>query len=142
MAERSWNSFPNPMKRADWQDWAILVLAVWLFISPWVFPYGESNLPGMSPFEAMEVSAYPAAAARILAGVLAVLALSGAIGLMRVEKWLTLIIGIFIAIAPWIFGVAGGEHELAVANEVVVGALVCIASLLQTAEPAPIVQAI
>ena len=122
-------SFRKGLDVAGWQDWGMFVLAVWLFISPWVFPYGETNLPGMSAREAAEISAYPAAAARVLAVVLALLAISGVYRLLRVEKWLTLIIGVFIALAPWVFGVTGGEHALAVANEVVVGALTCIISL-------------
>ena len=142
MAGQWSTTFRNRTAHADWQDWGIIVLAAWLFISPWVFPYGEANLPGMSLSEASEVSAYPAAAARILAVVLALLAISGIFRLLRVEKWLTLIIGIFIAIAPWAFGVSGGEHEIAVANEVVVGVLVCVASLLKPTEPAPIAQPI
>jgi hypothetical protein len=142
MAEQWSTTFRNRLPHADWQDWAILVLAAWLFISPWVFPYGEANLPGMSPGEASEVSVYPAAAARILAVVLAVLAFSGLFRWLRVEKWLALIIGIFILLAPWAFGVTGGEHEIAVANEVVVGALVCVASLFKPTARGPIVQPI
>ena len=82
------------------------------------------------------------AAARILAVVLAVLAFSGLFRWLRVEKWLALIIGIFILLAPWAFGVTGGEHEIAVANEVVVGALVCVASLFKPTARGPIVQPI
>jgi hypothetical protein len=90
----------------------------------------------MSAREAAEISAYPAAAARVLAAVLALLAISGVYRLVRVEKWLTLIIGVFIALAPWVFGVTGGEHALAVANEVVVGLLVCVVSLTKKEEQA------
>jgi hypothetical protein len=101
MAEQHSTSFRNRLSAADWQDWGMLVLAIWLLISPWAFPYGEANLPGMGPKEALEISAYPAGAARILAAILAVLAISGMFRLVRVEKWLTLIIGVFIAGAPW-----------------------------------------
>ena len=132
MAEQLSTSLRKGLNAAGWQDWGMFILAVWLFISPWLFPYGETNLPGMLAREAAEISAYPAAAARILAVVLALLAVSGVYRLVSVEKWLTLIMGVFIALAPWVFGVTGGEHALAVANEVVVGLLVCIVSLTKT----------
>jgi len=117
----------------------MLVLAVWLFVSTWVFPYGETNLPGLGQGGAhhRELSRWRSAP---LGLVLAVLAISGLFRLLKVEKWLTLIIGAFIALAPWVLGVYGGEHEVAVANEVVVGLLVCIASLTKAAELPPIVK--
>lgn len=129
-------SLRKGLNGAGWQDWGMFVLAVWLFISPWVFPYGETNLPGMSAREAAEISAFPAAAARVLASVLALLVISGVYRLVRVEKWLTLIIGVFIALAPWVFGATGGEHALAVANEVIVGLFVCLVSLTKKEEQA------
>lgn len=67
MAEQLSTSFEKRLDAVDWQDWGMLVLAIWLFISPWVFPYGETNFPGMSVREAAEISAYPASAARVLA---------------------------------------------------------------------------
>jgi hypothetical protein len=91
----------------------------------------------MSVREAAEISAYPASAARVLAVLLAILAISGVFRLMKVEKWLTLITGVFIALAPWVFGVTGGEHALAVANEVVVGLLTGIISLTKATRRAP-----
>jgi len=50
-----------------------------------------------------------AAAARVLPLFLALLAISGVYRLVRVEKWLTLISGVFIALAPWVFGATGGN---------------------------------
>ena len=140
MAEERFKVIRTRLDHADWQDWGMLVLAVWLFVSTWVFPYGETNLPGLGPKEALIIANYPAGAARLLALVLAVLAISGLFRLLKVEKWLALIIGAFIALAPWVLGVYGGEHEVAVANEVVVGLLVCIASLTKAAELPPIVK--
>jgi len=81
------------------------------------FPIGETNLPGMSAREAAEISAYPAAAARVLAAVLALLAISGVYRLVRVEKWLDPYQRRLHRLAPWVFGATGGEHALAVANE-------------------------
>ena len=137
MAEQLSTSFEKRLDAVDWQDWGMLVLAIWLFISPWVFPYGETNFPGMSVREAAEISAYPASAARVLAVLLAILAIFGVFRLMKVEKWLTLITGVFIALAPWVFGVTGGEHALAVANEVVVGLLTCTISLTKATRRPP-----
>ena len=31
-----------------WQDWAILFLAVWLFISPWVLQFGTGPIVAVS----------------------------------------------------------------------------------------------
>ena len=33
----------NPNRRNRWQDWANVVLAIWLFISPWVLRFATSN---------------------------------------------------------------------------------------------------
>ncbi len=125
-------SFERWLHAVDWQDLGMLILAIWLFVSPWVFPYGEANLPGLSTREAIEISAYSTGAARLLAALLAILAISGFFRLMRIEKWLTFITGLLIALSPWVFGVAGEEHALAISNEVVVGLLTCVVSLTKT----------
>src|SRR6185312_17568163 len=49
MATQQFNSAPPPARANRWQDWANLVLAIWLFISPWVLQFavgGQTAAPG------------------------------------------------------------------------------------------------
>ena len=96
------------------------------------FRMARQICPDCHPREAIEISAYSTGAARLLAALLAILAISGFFRLMRIEKWLTFITGLLIALSPWVFGVAGEEHALAISNEVVVGYLTCVVSLTKT----------
>ncbi|MFL6676296.1 MAG: SPW repeat protein [Massilia sp.] len=74
-----------------WQDETILLLGVWLFVSPWVLGY-----PGYSP---PAINAFAAGAA---------MALLAAFDLYKTYVWavlLNLLIGVWVAVSPWLVGV-------------------------------------
>lgn len=108
-----------PARSNRWQDWANLILAIWLFISPWVLQFGGG---AVSPLGA--VAAWNA---WVLAVIVFLIALS-AIGRMQFwQEWLTLILGAWIFAAPWVLGftalpVASWDHWF-------VGALIFLISL-------------
>jgi hypothetical protein len=74
-----------------WQDQLMVVIGVWLFISPWVLGY-----PGGSP---PAVNAY-------IAG--AIIALSAAFDLVKTYIWavlLNIVVGVWVAVSSWLVGV-------------------------------------
>lgn len=76
-----------------WQDGVILLLGVWLFISPWVMGYPSDSTPA--------VNAYIAGA------IIAALAI---FDLYKTYVWAVLvniIVGAWVAASPWVVGVAG-----------------------------------
>lgn len=102
----------QPLGYAAWrgrnrgQDWFVLILAIWLFISPWVLRFG-SGLPvaanGAVTGPAVETSR-AAWDAWILGVILFLVALS-AVGRMSVRQdWVTLVLGAWIFVAPWALG--------------------------------------
>jgi hypothetical protein len=95
---------------AAWPNWLTLVLAVWLFISPWVLP---SVASGWS-WDAWIVA--------ILIGALSIAALAQ---MTEWEDWGNLILGAWLFISPWLLGFGGSGSW----NAWIVGALVAIISI-------------
>jgi predicted MFS family arabinose efflux permease len=96
-----------------WQDQVILLLGVWLFISPWVLGY-----PSDSP---IAMNAY-------IAG--AVIAALAAFDLYKTYAWavmINLLAGLWVAVSPWVPAVA--ERGAMMGNNVIVGAAVVLLAL-------------
>jgi SPW repeat len=84
------------------QDWANLVLAVWLFISPWVLQFGHGVQAG--PAVAVGDAAWNA----WILGILTFLVVLSALGSMELwQEWITLVFGAWIFVAPWALGFTG-----------------------------------
>jgi hypothetical protein len=74
-----------------WQDQVILLLGIWLFISPWALGYASSS---------------PAAANAFIAG--AIMVILAAFDLYQTHVWavlLNLIVGIWVTVSPWMINV-------------------------------------
>lgn len=100
-----------------WQGWANLILAVWLFVSPWVLRFGGGSAAGAAAVWN----------AWVLAVIVSLVALS-AIGSMELwQEWINLLLGAWIFAAPW----ASGFTALPAAswNHWFVGALIFLISL-------------
>jgi hypothetical protein len=100
------------MKRTGrWQDWAILILGAWLFVSPFILGY--------APLAAAAWNAYVVGAA------VAILAASAlwvpSFGLD--EEWGNLALGLWLVAAPFLLGFYSAD-SLAAWNQIVVGILV------------------
>lgn len=96
-----------------WQDQLILLLGLWLFITPWVFTY-----PIPSP---QAWNAYVAGA---------VIAILAAFELYKTYFWavvVNLLLGIWVAISPWVMKLAS-QREL-MWNELIVGVAVIVLAL-------------
>lgn len=77
-----------------WQDWVSLVLGVLLFISPWVF---STSTNGSSSWNAW------------IFGVIGVLLALWALAFLHtapIGRWISLIIGVWLFISPWVLGFA------------------------------------
>lgn len=84
-----------------WQDWVNLVLAIWLFVSPWVLQFGQGNGGAGGAVHAAAWNAW-------ILGVLVFLSALSAIGRMEFwQEWLNMIFGVWLFIAPWALGFAG-----------------------------------
>jgi hypothetical protein len=107
--------------RSDrWRDWTMLVLAVWLFLSPWILGFAAG-----APVEGEAVAAgFTTAAwnAWVLGVVIAVLALWAAFRFAEWHDWANGVLGVWLVASPWILGFAA--LTAAVWNHVVVGLLI------------------
>jgi SPW repeat len=125
----------RPARSHNWQDWANLILAIWLFISPWVLNFairyaaGEGAATGTTMPMAESRAAWDA----WVLGVIVFLVSLSAIG--RMEMWqerVNLVLGIWIFIAPWVLGFT--ELGKASFDHWVVGALVFLISVCLLAQ--------
>jgi SPW repeat len=117
-----------PIRSSVRQDWIIIVLAVWFFLSPWILLFG-SNVPS-AQVNAGAVHAVANAAwnAWVLSVIVFLVALS-ALGRMEIwQQWINLILGAWIFIAPWALGFATGPYPSAKWDHWIVGALIFLIS--------------
>ncbi len=96
-----------------WQDWAELILGIWLFISPWLLNYSNVS--------AAATNAY------VLGIAIVILSLIELYTWERWEEWVNLVFGIWLIISPWVLGfnVVGRATQ----NMVVLGILMIILPL-------------
>lgn len=74
-----------------WQDGAILLLGVWLFVSPWVMGYPSDSPPALNAY---------------IAG--AIIAALAAFDLYKTYIWavlLNIVVGAWVAVSPWLVDV-------------------------------------
>ena len=111
-----------------WRDWAMLILAVWLFVSPWALGFAAGTAPATAEGEAAAAAAATgggwAAAwnAWIVGAIVAALAIAAAVRFAEWEDWVNLVLGAWLVVAPWALGFAA--LAAAAWNHVIVGALI------------------
>ena len=74
----------------NWQDWVNLILAVWLFISPWVLNFAGQQTPSWDAW--------------IVGVVVAVLSIAALTQVQVWEEWINLLLGAWLFISPWVLG--------------------------------------
>lgn len=107
-----------------WQDWAGLILGVWLILSPWFLGYSD---------EAMAM--WNAVILGIVAGALA---LWHGYGGPVWTAWINVLAGVWLILSPWILGFSTLTN--AMVNAVVVGLLLGATALWVTQEKGEKVQ--
>jgi hypothetical protein len=74
----------------NWQDWVNLVLAIWLFISPWVLNFAGQQRPSWDAW--------------IIGAVVAILSIAALTQMQIWEEWVNLLLGAWLFISPWVLG--------------------------------------
>jgi len=110
----------------QWPNWLNVLLAIWLFISPWVLQYA-----------AVETAAWNAWVVAIAIAALSIAALAR---LAQWEEWVNLALGVWLILSPWILGFSANAN--AMGNAVIVGIICAILAIFglmaaRRAEAAP-----
>lgn len=94
------------------KDWVNLILAVLLFISPWVLGFKGDTAPEWNAW--------------IFAVILAILALAAISAFAEWEEWISGLLGVWLIIAPFVLSFATNQHALW--THIVLGVLTAIVS--------------
>ncbi|SFP35517.1 SPW repeat-containing protein [Mesorhizobium sp. NFR06] len=94
------------------QDWITLVLAICLFISPWVIGYTAAMVPAWNAW--------------IVGVALGIMALATLSVFAEWEEWVNLVLGLWLIVSPWLLKFAADTNVMA--THVVLGVLVVAAS--------------
>jgi len=94
-----------------WEVWVVLVLGVWLFVSPWVLQYRETTAAQ---------SAFLVGFLLIVTELIALFAFLELFAFLVWEEWFSVILGAWLVISPWVLGAA----FVPTVNFVIVGVLV------------------
>ncbi|MDI3294907.1 SPW repeat-containing protein [Janthinobacterium sp. 35] len=100
-------------KLKRWQDQVILLLGLWLLVSPWAFSYPEGS---------------PQMLNALVSGL--VIAVLAAFDLYKTYFWavvVNLLVGVWVAASPWILRLA--EQRVVLWNELLVGIAVVVLAL-------------
>ena len=98
-----------PKRSNRWEDWAVFLISIWFFFSPWILQFGhnlntaEIGAAG-APFQAVGRAAWNA----WVVGAIVFLVSLSAISRMDwwQERW-NAVLGVWIFIAPWVLAFAG-----------------------------------
>jgi hypothetical protein len=96
-----------------WQDPVNLILGLWMLVSPWVLKFQAETTPTWNA---------------VTLGVL--IAAAAVVALFRVmawEEWANLVLGVWLAISPWVVGFSG--LVAAMWNAAIAGAVVAVLAL-------------
>ena len=100
-------------KLKRWQDQIILLLGLWLVVSPWAFSYPEGSPQMINAF---------------VSGL--VIAILAAFDLYKTYFWavvVNLLVGVWVAASPWILRLA--DQRVMMWNELIVGIAVVVLAL-------------
>lgn len=84
------------MKTNRWQDWLNMLLGTWLFASPWLLKYAD-DVPRAAS------SAWISGAAIVLVAAIALYSPKA------VEEIANALLGIWVAVSPWVLGFAANR---------------------------------
>jgi hypothetical protein len=111
----------------QWPNWLNVILAVWLFISPWVLGFGyggAETAPAVANGAAAvnNVAGTAAWNAWIVAVIVGLLSIAAASRFAPWEEWVNVVLGVWLFFSPWILGYAG--LYAATWNSLIVGFLI------------------
>jgi O-antigen/teichoic acid export membrane protein len=110
-------------QRGRVQEWLILLISIWFFISPWVLQFVTSAYPGTGTGGLTTA----AGESWVLSLLLLLVALSKITRTDTHADWVYLILGVWIFVAPWVLGFtvlvrAKWDHYLVGAGIIVMAA--------------------
>ena len=96
-----------------WQDAVNIILGAWLFISPWVFGFYDSNTAASWNFYIVGIAVI----------VFAIVAMRRGVGL----EWINFVLGVWMVVSPWLVGYSGAAaaRDDAVIVGIVTAVLAC-----------------
>jgi hypothetical protein len=102
------NAMPDPNRNEPWRDLLNMLLAIWLFLSPWVLEFG-SHLPTEQLGSGAAAAQTASMNAWWLGAIVFLISASAIFGRTQLwqqpwQEWLNLILGAWIFIAPWVLG--------------------------------------
>jgi hypothetical protein len=104
-----------------WQDLLNLMLAIWLFFSPWVLQFGQHVVAqpgaGITAVQAASSNAW------VLGVIVFLVSATALYGMELWQEWVNLILGAWIFIAPWVLGFSPGLYDASWLHRIV-GALI------------------
>jgi hypothetical protein len=71
-------------------DWLNLILAVCLFVSPWVLGFAGEQTPSWDAW--------------VCAVVIGVFSIAALVSFAEWEEWVNLVVGVWLVISPWVLG--------------------------------------
>lgn len=107
--------------RSHWQDWASLLLGIWLFASPWMFQYTDATLATQNAW--------------VVGILLFCVAVLSRFAFHLAEEYVDFLLGIWLLISPW--ALSYHETMTALINALCVGALVAILAIWEIGELQP-----
>ena len=110
-SERMRGQWRNPRQNAGLEIYQ-LVLAIFLFISPWLFAFANGKL---------RIDTWVSAA------LVAVISLLALIAFRDWKEWVACILGLWIAVSPWVLGF---QHTMAMFINLAVGLSIAYLALL------------
>src|SRR5215470_7417975 len=106
--------FRTPLLSKELQDWSNLLLGIWLCLSPWLFRFSED---------------YTATQNIVAVGFLIIVfEVFTFYSLRKVEEWINVILGAWLAISVWVLGIKTFAAQL---DSVVVGSLIVLLGLYE-----------
>ncbi len=113
---------------SQWPNWLNLLLAVWLFVSPWVigFGYGPAGTGTnvVTVNNAANMASWDAWVVAVIVGVLSIAAISR---IAAWEEWVNLVVAVWLFFSPWILGFA--DLYSATWNSLIVGFLIAVLAI-------------
>jgi hypothetical protein len=92
----------------QWQDAVNVVLGLWLIVSPWVLGYAMLTTPAWNAY--------------VVGVVIAVAAVAALLAFHTWEEWVSVALGAWLVVSPWILGFVATTTALW--NQIVVGVIV------------------
>jgi hypothetical protein len=111
------------MNRQRWQDWAVALVGVWVFLTPWVLSYF---------FPAAVATGTVAWSYWIVGVAMAASGLAAVFAYQIWEEWADVVLGVWLVLSPWVLGFV--SLTALTWNAVIMGALAVLlsASVLYT----------